>query len=52
MDLINALGLLLAIADEGSATYEEEYKNGEVAKAIDAVSKLHCTLIDIEGCEE
>ena len=52
MDLINALGLLLAIADEGSTAYEEAYENGEVAKAIDVVSKLHCTLLDIEGCEE
>ena len=39
-DLINALTLLTAVADEGSDTYLEQYENGNVAKALQIVDNF------------
>jgi hypothetical protein len=40
MKLKDALLLVNAIADEGSETYQEQYNNGNVAKAIKIVDNF------------
>lgn len=48
MDLQQALLLLVAIADEGSKSYSEEYENGTVKKAIKTVDDFLDLLARIE----